>query len=591
MTKQEKNIDIKTKKISAAAFKTSLAKGMNLIGKNDTSIQAKLIKMFVIIVVIMAGVSLATFIYFNRATDTYDEMMENIIIANNIIDDNKQVTKEVQDYMFKPEPAVKKQIEDLNGIIDNNILVLQGRITDEETLAALDGVYRLNNTYKNNTNEIVAFIDNKQLTEAIDILDDLKKINGFIEDEGKRLITHQLRFSSDVRQQMKTQQTIMAVLVLGMIVAIGIISTIYALRFSKKLAGTIKAVALEAVKISKGDLNVKEVSIDTNDELKDLSVAFNTMAGNLRAIIKQLAQNSIDVSNNAEQLTASAEQSSKASEQIAATIQQMAHGAVDQSEQSAVTAEAAKKILTSSQKIADNSLTATETSNLANETASAGNEKIKSVIDQINILKEQMDATAKVTNKLNERSKEIGEIVEVITNIASQTNLLALNAAIEAARAGEHGRGFAVVADEVRKLAEGSASAANKITKMIEEIKEDTISTAENMEKGIEEVNLGTKLTQEAGAAFEDIVRVIQIVNEQINGIDNEIKDIVEQIKTVENLSGNITVIARQSSAGSQEVAAAVEEQTASLQEIVSSASVLSQMAVDLRDIVNKFQL
>ncbi|MGI6114230.1 MAG: methyl-accepting chemotaxis protein, partial [Mahellales bacterium] len=373
--------------------------------------------------------------------------------------------------------------------------------------------------------------------------------------------------------------------------AIGIISTIYALRFSKKLAGTIKAVALEAVKISKGDLNVKEVSIDTNDELKDLSVAFNTMAGNLRAIIKQLAQNSIDVSNNAEQLTASAEQSSKASEQIAATIQQMAHGAVDQSEQSAVTAEAAKKILTSSQKIADNSLTATETSNLANETASAGNEKIKSVIDQINILKEQMDATAKVTNKLNERSKEIGEIVEVITNIASQTNLLALNAAIEAARAGEHGRGFAVVADEVRKLAEGSASAANKITKMIEEIKEDTISTAENMEKGIEEVNLGTKLTQEAGAAFEDIVRVIQIVNEQINGIDNEIKDIVEQIKTVENLSGNITVIARQSSAGSQEVAAAVEEQTASLQEIVSSASVLSQMAVDLRDIVNKFQL
>ncbi|MGI6114312.1 MAG: hypothetical protein ACOYEJ_09380, partial [Mahellales bacterium] len=213
MTKQEKNIDIKTKKISAAAFKTSLAKGMNLIGKNDTSIQAKLIKMFVIIVVIMAGVSLATFIYFNRATDTYDEMMENIIIANNIIDDNKQVTKEVQDYMFKPEPAVKKQIEDLNGIIDNNILVLQGRITDEETLAALDGVYRLNNTYKNNTNEIVAFIDNKQLTEAIDILDDLKKINGFIEDEGKRLITHQLRFSSVVRQQMKTQQTIMAVLV------------------------------------------------------------------------------------------------------------------------------------------------------------------------------------------------------------------------------------------------------------------------------------------------------------------------------------------------------------------------------------------
>ena len=590
---EQKNKDKKLRKFSFERLKQSIAKSMDKSmdskDKKDTSIKAKLVRMFAIIIAVMIGVSVAIFIYSYNATNTYDQLIENIILTNNIIDDNMQTTREVRNYLGEPTAEVKQRIEDLNKNVNGYISTLKKRITDEESVSALEGLERINNNYQDKVAEAVTNVDTGKL--AVDKLDELGDFSEIMAENAKTLIGSQLRFSSGIRQQIMIQQTVMTAVALAAIVVVAAISLISALRFTSKLAGTLKIVATEAVQISQGDLNVDKVTIDTKDELRVLSEAFNTMADNLRSIIEQLAQNSIDVSNSAEQLTASAEQSSKASEQIAATIQEMAHGAADQSEQSAVTAEAAKKILVSSQKIAENTKTATETSDLANETASAGNEKIKSVIEQINILKEQMDATAKVTNKLNERSKEIGEIVEVITNIASQTNLLALNAAIEAARAGEHGRGFAVVADEVRKLAEGSASAAKEITKMIQEIQQDTISTAENMEKGMEEVNLGTRLTQEAGAAFEDIVRVIKIVNEQINGIDNEIKDVVEQIKTVENLSGNIAVIAKQSSAGSQEVAAAVEEQTASLQEIVSSASVLSQMAEDLKDIVNRFKL
>ncbi|WP_374702708.1 methyl-accepting chemotaxis protein [Bacillus sp. V5-8f] len=227
----------------------------------------------------------------------------------------------------------------------------------------------------------------------------------------------------------------------------------------------------------------------------------------------------------------------------------------------------------------------------ANQKAHAGNHVVGDTVNQINTIQQKVGSTAEVVETLEKKSKEIGQIVDIITQIADQTNLLALNAAIEAARAGEHGKGFAVVADEVRKLAEQSGHAAGEIKALIMHIQMESTKAMQSMHEGTVSVGQGIDMVHQTGKAFKEISNLI----EEVSFMSQEVSAIIEQVnassKNTVDMMEEISYISKQSAANTQNVAASAEEQNASMEEISASSESLSRMAQELQETVSQFKL
>ena len=203
-----------------------------------------------------------------------------------------------------------------------------------------------------------------------------------------------------------------------------------------------------------------------------------------------------------------------------------------------------------------------------------GEGAIKKAVSQMKIIEEKTNDTAMVVCELEEKSKQIGQIVDAISNISGQTNLLALNAAIEAARAGEAGRGFSVVAEEVRKLAEQSQNAAKQITGLINEVQMKTNSAVEFMVMGKKEVDAGTQVVSMAGSSFEEILGMVRVMTLQISEISKSIADITSGTQKMVQAVDTIDQEGKKASEQTQTISAATEEQSASTEEIASAASI-----------------
>jgi methyl-accepting chemotaxis protein len=204
-------------------------------------------------------------------------------------------------------------------------------------------------------------------------------------------------------------------------------------------------------------------------------------------------------------------------------------------------------------------------------------------------IKEASSESSQVIMELDGKSKQIGEIVNLITNIADQTNLLALNAAIEAARAGEHGRGFAVVADEVRKLAEDSGNAAKQIAGLIHEIQEGTSNAVTSMQQGSEEVSTGAEALNEAASVIEKVVSAGDLIASMVQDIAAAAEQQSASIEEVTSSVEEVAAVSEETAASTEETTAAVQEQTASMQELANSADKLADIAREMKDVIDAF--
>lgn len=378
------------------------------------------------------------------------------------------------------------------------------------------------------------------------------------------------------------------------IVAILIISILLAAAtafyIARGIAGPLQQVVQSVELIANGDLSQK-VEVEGVLEVNQLVMGVNHMTTSLRKIITQAAAVAQSVAASAEELTAAANEVGKASDQVAHTIQDVAHSAVTQmnlSNQSAkVMADMNNSVLDTVQAACD----VAEVSGKSEQSAGQGIQQVDQAVDLMNHIQQDVGNTAKMIFVLGEKSRQIGQIVEAITSIAGQTNLLALNAAIEAARAGEQGRGFAVVADEVRKLAEQSQTAAKEIAEIIGAIQSETAQTVVAMNKSSAEVDEGVRVVKASKESFEGIYRDVKNVKQQVENIVSLIDKQQNGSAQVEQSINDIAGCANVNSNSSQEVAAASEEQNASVQEIVAAVTGLALMASELQEVVNKFKV
>ncbi|WP_134682693.1 methyl-accepting chemotaxis protein [Brevibacillus migulae] len=360
--------------------------------------------------------------------------------------------------------------------------------------------------------------------------------------------------------------------------------------YSQSMTRQIKQANELSFALAEGDFT-KELEINTADEFGQMAKNFNRMTEQLKEAMGKIVMNSQIVASTSEQLTASAEQTSKATEHIAEAISEIAIGAGEQVSSTAKSSEIVADMSHEIDEITQRIQSVTRSSVDAQQKAADGNQVVQTAMGQMNLIHDQMGVTAEIVNQLGAKSKQIDNIISLITSISSQTNLLALNAAIEAARAGEHGRGFAVVADEVRKLAEQSNDAAEQVRAIINEIQRDTEQAMNAMGDGTSVLQDGIRLVNQTGTTFTDILRAIEHLTSQTSEVANKVEDVnggmQHMVQTIEAVSH----IAAQAADHTQMVAASAEQQNASMEEVSAASTMLAKMAEELQESLRMFKL
>ncbi len=319
---------------------------------------------------------------------------------------------------------------------------------------------------------------------------------------------------------------------------------------------------LKDIAQGEGDLT-RRLTAERRDELGEVSLWFNRFVENVHGIVTLIARSTVEVSSACHQLSSTAEQIATAAEEVAF--------------QSGTAATASEEMSATSNEISRNCGEAASSSKRASDTARGGAAVLHETLQGMEKIATNVRESARTVLNLGTRSDQIGEIVGTIEDIADQTNLLALNAAIEAARAGEQGRGFAVVADEVRALAERTTRATREIAEMIKTIQSETGGAVETMNTGVAEVEKGMESSRKSGEALHRILEVIDEVNREIDLIATAAE---EQTAVTGEISTNV-----------HQIKDVVSETARGAHETADAAAHLNRMADDLQKIVARFKL
>ncbi|ONK21790.1 methyl-accepting chemotaxis protein [Bacillus sp. VT-16-64] len=513
----------------------------------------KLISVFVILAVFQIGINLLGLANMGEIEKNVDDMYKERLAPAEYLSEARFLFQELRvkwrDVTITD--SSDELMKDVNGLrekIEQNIqLYGQSSLTKEQEalLTKFDQAYEEYKTAYDDS--IYAIIDRKEdynqfvngdLADSqralVDILDQMADMDADVALE-------QYKHSQEMYSFTKTVTIVSSVFTFLLSIGLGLF-------IARTISGPLNKVVGLVEKVASGDLT-ETVDIKTRDEIGVLSQSVNKMVSNLRTTIQHILKASENVSASAEQLSAS-------TEEIAGTSTNQANAAQTMN-------ELFKELSDAIQSVALNTERAAELSNETNKIAQEGGQVVHSSVEGMNVISSQMSRLEKDSNK-------IGEIVEVINDIADQTNLLALNAAIEAARAGEQGRGFAVVADEVRNLAERSSKATKEIADIIKNMQKNTVQSVQAVEDGV-------AFTEKTGEAFDHIIHMVNDTGQKVTEIagasEEQAAQSAEVLRFIESIS------------------AATEEATASSEETASTATALADLAEELNQSAASFKI
>ncbi len=468
--------------------------------------------------------------------------------------------------LLNDQNEIKKELSRLTEtrrIVDEKMRELEQTIKSIRGKELLQNLETIRDNYFEIRQQYFDIVNAGQKDKAIEfLLTTMRNSQNSYLKAAERLIQYQEELCNQAAQAttstvIETQTLIIAILVVTFLL---VAST--SIIISKSIINPLSQLTEVSKIVSQGNLTVT-VPVTSKDEIGEVAQSFNTVITNMKTIILKLTEAIHATANAATQISSS-------SEETAAGAQ----------EQSAQITEIASAVEEMSKTIVENSKNATfaaEKTKATGNKAHEGGQVVTQTIDGMNRVDDVVSKSAKLVYTLGQNSDKIGEIVQVIDEIADQTNLLALNAAIEAARAGEQGRGFAVVADEVRKLAERTTKATKEIAEMIKQIQKDTNNAVSAMEQGTKEVENAKTLVNRSGAVLKEIIDSAQ----QLTDIVNQVAVASEQqSSTAEQISKNITSIS-----------AITQQSTTGIQQIAQAAENLSQLTEQLQQIVSQFQV
>ena len=559
------------------------------------TIGKQILTVSLLVVLAFTGLNLYTYYQLQVIEQGYDGVIQRsvplVVEVKNLNIEVKAQAAAVRGYIISGDRKYVSEYEQSTKAVKTTMDSLEKKLITPEGKEKVTGLRNALAEYNRVADQTIVTRTEKGLADAALVMNTAREKNEIAE----KLMVDTVAFLTE-RMDLRTEQNKnladsieRVIIILDVIILVCAIagSTWLMRRISRPLADVVTA----AHDIADGNLQIKQIRYAGDDEIGDLLKAFSHMAKNLQEIVTHVSRSAEQVAAASEQLTASADQSALAAGQVAETITSVAAGAYTQGTTVEHTADIVQEMARAIGHIAENSSTVSARSAETSKAATIGSQAMQQATDQMQAINRSVSQSAEVVGKLGESSKQIGEIVDVISGIAGQTNLLALNAAIEAARAGEQGRGFAVVADEVRKLAEQSHEAAQKIAHIVREIQAETTSVVTVMQQGTVDVARGSEVIISTGERFTAIVSLVENLNSEIQEItaaseqlSASSEEVVKSVESVKQLAG-------ETAANTQTISAAAEEQSASMEEIAASSQALSRLADELQMVVRKFKI
>ncbi|MEK4231356.1 methyl-accepting chemotaxis protein [Solibacillus sp. FSL H8-0538] len=560
------------------------------------SIRKKLYLGFGSIILFLLMSSTIAFIQLNKVDDKYSFAIEDrvykLLQVDAILNASSLQGLYIRSYILEPSDETLKNLVTQETLVKEKSAELEKLFTSPEMQKQLQNLKESQVKFEQAAKEIIDTYNPEDIQSSIVILPaKVRPANEGIQQAVQAIADYQ---KAEV-EKTNVEATKIARTSSLIILVIAILSTILALLISlfitRLITVPVNTLAAAAKVIAEGDLSRDDINVRTKDEIGTLANSFNEMKRNLHSLINNVAANVEQTTAAAEQLAASTDQVAISSNEVANRTEATSEGANQSATTGRESATAMDETAHGVQRIAEatqllNSK-ALDTQVIANE----GEKTLQTAENQMAVIQQSSHETSERIKQLSAQSAEIENITKVITDISEQTNLLALNAAIEAARAGEHGKGFAVVADEVRKLAEESKASANQIVGLTTSIQQETNEVEKAVSVTVHNVEEGVTFIQNAQVSFDSILKAIQEITSQIEDVSASTEEISASTEEVAASVSEMASAATTTAQQSEMIAAAVEEQTATIQEINAVAKSLSDGATTVQEEINKFKI